>query len=47
MKIKSVIIVLLLAGAGYAAYKMMQKKDKNVVKDRGFEFEIEEEKNEE
>ena len=47
MKLRNIVFVLLLAGAGYAVYKMMQKTKKTrIVKDRGFEFEVEEDENE-
>lgn len=47
MKVRNIVFLVLLAGAGYAVYKMMQKsKKKRIVKDRGFEFEIEEDENE-
>jgi hypothetical protein len=43
MKLRNIVFVLLLAGAGYAVYKMMQKTKKTkIIKDRGFEFEVEE-----
>lgn len=47
MKVRNIVFLVLLAGAGYAVYKMMQKsKKKRIVKDRGFEFEIEEDEKE-
>lgn len=43
MKLRNIVFVLLLAGAGYAVYKMMQKTKKTkIIQDRGFEFEVEE-----
>lgn len=48
MKLRNVVFILLLAGAGYAVYKMTQKKKKTrIIKDRNFEFEIEEDETEE
>lgn len=48
MKLRNIIIVVLIAGAGFAVYKMMQKKkNTKVIKDRGFEFEVDEDETEE
>jgi len=48
MKLKNIVIVVVLAAAGFAVYKMMRKKKKSkLIKDRGFEFEVEDDETEE
>jgi hypothetical protein len=48
MKLRNIVFVLLLAGAGYAAYKMIynKKKKTKIIKDRDFEFEVEQDETE-
>jgi hypothetical protein len=47
MNVRNIVIGLVLLGAGFAVYTILTKKKRKLVVDRGFEFEVEVDQDEE